>query len=98
MSRTLSTQSIWTIVSAGVLVLVLGYSAYNYFNMPTGSANATKNQYSLGVVQEMQATSAGGKANVFEKAALLHDIPQSQGENVQYNPSDLGKTDLSHPE
>lgn len=94
----MSTQTIWTIVSSGLLVVIAAFVGYSYINLKPPVIQETPTQYSLGVLQEMQAPSTDTKANVFEKAASLHNIPQSQGESVDYAKSELGKTDLSHPE
>lgn len=94
----MSTQTIWTIVSAGLLVLIVAFVGYSYLNLKPPVTQETPTQYSLGVLQEMQSSSSDSKANVFEKAASLHNIPQSQGASVDYSASELGKTDLSHPE
>lgn len=98
MSKPLSPQTIWTGASIVLFLAVAGYCAYNFLNPTAVTAQVTPTQYNLAVVDEMQASPSPTKANVFEKASKLHDIPQSQGSSVKYVPSELGKTDLSHPE
>lgn len=85
-------------VSLFILALVLVFVGYFYLNASKQVAQVPSTNYSLGVLQDMQATSGNGEVNVFEKAATLSDVPQSHDATVQYSPSDLGKTDLTHPE
>ena len=94
MSKSLSPQTTWAVISAGVLLL-MGWLSYFFYqqatNVVAGHTTVTQN-YNVGVLQE---ASAPDKDNIYLKTQPLHDIPQSNPVNIQYSSTDLGKKDLS---
>lgn len=94
MSQPLSSRAIWGIVGITLIPISLGASIYLILVPSKVPAIApTKTQYDTSFIADMK--SPDKDKNVYHRTAQLRQVESSTDAQTQYDPSELGKVDIT---
>lgn len=94
MKQQLNARMIWGIVGMLLVPATIGIGVYFlFFATKVPAVASTKTSYDTSFITSMKE--ADLTKNVYSRTGLLKQVAASTDQNTQYQPSDLGKTDVT---